>query len=195
MAIPSPVVPIPALGVEPGVLWWAPLGTAEPTHTVAGSVFTDNWPGAWLALGATEGGSNFKWKTKFDTIEVAELLDPVKYVSAGREGSIAFALASISATNMKRALNGGTITVTGAGATTMSSYIPPTPGQEVRCMIGWESLDSTERLICYQTINTGEVSVQRRKGKDKAVIPVEFSLEVPSSGNPFKYITAGSARG
>lgn len=194
MALSSPAVATPAIATDPGVLFWAPLGSAEPTHTVAGSVFTDTWPVAWIALGATDAGSNFKWKTSFDKIEVAELLDPVKYISTGREGSVAFALAAINAANFKRALNGGTIAVTGSAATTMSSYTPPAAGAETRCMIGWESLDSTERLICYQTINTGEVSIQRKKGKDNATIPVEFSLEIPASGNPFKYLTAGVAR-
>lgn len=195
MALSSPPVAVPNIATEPGVLFWAPIGTAEPTHTVAGSVFTDSWSGAWVALGATDSGSQFDWQTSFDKITVEELLDPIRYVATGREGSLAFALASIHATNMKRALNGGTITVTGTGATTMSSYTPPAAGAEVRCMIGWESLDSTERLVAYQCINTGKVSVQRRRGTNKAVIPVEFSLEIPTSGIPFKYVTAGVNRG
>lgn len=61
-------------------------------------------------------------------------------------------------------------------------------------MIGWESQDGTERLICYQCINTGQVSISRRKGADNANLPMEFALEIPSSGQPFKYITAGVAR-
>jgi len=194
MALPSPAVAVPNIATDPGVLFRAPLGTAEPTHTVVGSVFSDSWPVGWVALGATDAGSNFKWKTSYDKIEVEEFLDPIKYVSTGREGSVAFALASISATNMKSALNGGILTTTGATTTTMTTYTPPAAGAEVRCMIGWESLDSTERLVCYQCINTGEVSVQRQKGKNKAVLPVEFALEIPLSGFSFKYLTAGVAR-
>jgi hypothetical protein len=194
MALPTPAVAVPNIATDPGVLFWAPLGSAEPTHAVTASVFSDSWPVAWLALGATANGSNFKWKCSFDKIEVEEFLDPIRYVTTGREGSVAFALASINATNMKRALNGGTLTTTGATTTTMTSYTPPAAGAEVRCMIGWESLDSTERLICYQTINTAEVSINRQKGKTNAVIPVEFALEIPVSGIPFKYLTAGVAR-
>lgn len=192
--MPAPTMPVPAIATDPGYLWWAPAGTAEPTHTVAGSVFTDAWPVGFLLLGATEEGSNFSFQTTTEQITVAEFLDPLKYVSTGRSGSIAFALASITATNMKRALNGGTITTTGTGATTMSAYTPPVLGAEVRCVIGWESQDSTERLIAYQTFNTGQVSVQRRKGAAKATLPVEFGLEVPASGLPFKYLTAGTVR-
>jgi hypothetical protein len=46
-------------------------------------------------------------------------------------------------------------------------------------MIGWESQDGTERLIAYQCINTGQVSITRRKGSDNANLPVEFQLEAP----------------
>lgn len=192
--MPAVTVPTPAIATDPGYLFWAPLGTAEPTHTVAGSVFTDAWPAAWKVLGATEEGHNFTWSTSTETIEVAEFLDPIKYVTTGRSGSIAFALASITAENVKRALNGGTLATTGTGATTMTTFTPAAMGAEVRCMIGWESQDSTERLVAYQCFNTGSVSIARRKGAAKATIPVEFGLEVPTTGQPFKYLTAGTTR-
>jgi hypothetical protein len=192
--MPQTPVTTPLLATDPGFLFWAPLGTAEPTHAVTGSVFSDAWPVAWVRLGATEEGHAFNWQTSFDQVTVAEILDPVKYVSTGRTGSLAFALVDFHMNNVKRALNGGTLTTTGATTTTMTTYTPPATGQEVRCMLGWESQDGTERLIAYQTINTGQVSIARRKGADKATLPVEFSLEIPSSGQPFKYLTAGVPR-
>lgn len=192
--MPAITVPVPAIATDPGYLFWAPLGSTVPTNTVVGSVFTDAWPVAWIALGATEEGHNFTWTTSTDTIEVAEFLDPIKYVDTGRTGSIAFALASMTLTNLKRALNGGTVNTTGTTTTSMSTYTPPVLGASVRCMIGWESQDSTERLVAYQCYNTGAVSIARRKGNAKATIPVEYALEVPSSGQPFNYYTAGVAR-
>ncbi len=83
---------------------------------------------------------------------------------------------------------------TGATTTTMTTYTPPALGQSVRCMIGWESQDSTERLVAYQCFNTGTVEIARRKGAAKATIPVEYALEVPTTGQPFKYVTAGVDR-
>jgi hypothetical protein len=192
--MPQSPVATPLLATDPGFLFWAPLGTAEPTHAVTGSVFSDAWPVAWVRLGATEEGHAFNWQTSFDPIPVAELLDPVKYATTGRSGSLAFALTDFHMNNVKRALNGGTIVTTGSTTTTMSTYTPPAIGQEVRCLIGWESQDGTERLIGYQCINTGQVSITRRKGADKATLPLEFSLEIPSGGQPFKYLTAGVAR-
>jgi hypothetical protein len=192
--MPQPQIATPAIATDPGFLFWAPIGTAEPTHTVAGSVFTDAWAVDWLRLGATEEGHAFNWSTTTEQITVAELLDPIKYVSTGRSGSIAFALASITAANIRRSLNGGTLTPTGTGATSMTTYTPPALGAEIRCMIGWESQDATERLIAYQCFNTGSVSVARRRGAAKATLPVEYALEVPAAGQPFKYIAAGTSR-
>lgn len=192
--MPAVNIPTPKIATDPGFLFWAPLGTAEPTHSVTGSVFTDAWPAAWVVLGATEEGHSFTWSTSTEPVEVAELLDPIRYVETGRTGSLSFALSSITLQNLKRALNGGTVTTTGLTTTTMTTYTPPKLGENVRCMIGWESQDSTERLIGFQCFNTGSVEIARRKGAAKATIPVEYALEVPASGNPFKYLTAGADR-
>jgi hypothetical protein len=93
-------------------------------------------------------------------------------------------------------MNGGTYTlVSGTGATALTSFSPPAPGAEVRCMIGWESLDSTLRLICYQTLQGGEIASAYRKAPAIALIPCQFNFEVPSSGKPFEFFAAGAARG
>jgi hypothetical protein len=92
---------------DPGYLWMAPLGTAEPTPTVAGSKFTDVIPAAWLPLGATTEGSTFSYSTTVEAIRVAEYFDPIKYSTTERNGSIAFNLANWTLSNYKRALNGG----------------------------------------------------------------------------------------
>lgn len=186
--------PVPTVAVQPGYLFWAPLGTAVPTNTVAGGVFTDVWPVAWLMLGATDTGSTFSYQINTDPVEVAEFLDPIKYVTTGRTGGISFALASISATNLKYALNGGNVTTTGAAATTMTTLTPPAAGSEVRAMIGWEAQDNTERLFCYQCLSSGQIQVQRQKGAAKATIACDFQFEIPTTGIPFTYATAGMAR-
>lgn len=181
---------------DPGFLFWAPIGSTDPTNTVAGSVFTDSWPVAWINLGATEQGGTFQYDTKVEPTRVAELFDPIKYSTVERTGNIAFALADITLTNLKRVLNGGTLTVvSGTGATTLTSYTPPAPGAEVRCMIGWESLDATMRLVCYQCFQGGTLELAFRKAPDFVKFPATFNLEVPSSGVPFKVYGAGTARG
>lgn len=193
--MPAVAVPINAIATGPGYLYWAPLGSDMPTNTVAGGVFTDTWPVAWLLLGATDKGSEFNYELSTDNVEVAEILDPVQVVSTGRTISKTFDLAQISMSNIKRALNGGTITTTGSGATQLNEYTPPELGAEVRAMIGWESQDSTERLVGVQCFQTGKINIARQKGADKATLPMEWTFERPSDGSqPFKYWTAGAAR-
>lgn len=193
--MPSQTVAINGIATGPGWLFHAPLGSSIPTHTVSGSVFTDSWPGAWSLLGATDEGSEWSYELDTENVEVAELLDPVQVVATGRTIALAFALANISVTNFKRAMNGGTPTTSGSGATLLTEFTPPELGTEVRCMIGWESQDSTERLIGYQCFQTGGISTGRKKGADKALISCEFTFEKPVSNPPFRIWTAGTARG
>jgi hypothetical protein len=191
-----PSTATPNITVGAGYLFWAPLASTEPTNTVLASVFTDSWPVAWINLGATKEGSEFSTETTVESITVAELFDPVAYKTTERASSISFALADDTIANLKRVMNGGTLTVvSGTGATTLTSYTPPTPGSEVRCMIGWESLSNDMRLVCYQTFQGGTMAQQFKKAPDYATLPATFNLEVPSSGIPWKKYAAGSARG
>jgi hypothetical protein len=186
----------PLLLTDPGFVFWAPLASTEPTHAALASTYdADTWPAAWINLGATLEGSQFRDQLETDTITVAEFFYPIRNVTTGRTGSFSFAMANWTLNNLKRCLNGGTIaTVSGAGVTLSSSYTPASAGNEVRCMIGWESLDHTVRLVTYQTINTGAVEMQMRKGATFAAMACDFTFEVPSSGIPYKFYSAGTAR-
>jgi hypothetical protein len=185
----------PNLLTDPGTLYYAPVGTAIPTFTVAGSKFTQTWSSPWVPLGCTEEGSEFSASTDVEAIEVAELFYPVAYVTTKKEAKIAFALTDFTLNNIKRVMNGGTLsTVSGTGATTLSKYVPPTPGNEVRCMVGWQSLDDTVVMIGYQLINATEIQMSFKKAPAKATLPVEFQFEKPSATEPFEFYTAGTVR-
>ena len=86
-------IPTPVLMTDPGYLVGAPLGSTLPTNTVAGSVFTDAWPAAWLNLGATEEGSTFSGEINIEAITVAEFFEPIQYSTTERTISIAWAFA------------------------------------------------------------------------------------------------------
>jgi hypothetical protein len=190
-----PAVVVPNLLSDPGWLFWAPVASTLPSNTVAGSVFTDAWPVAWLPLGATVEGSTLSYEIETEAISVAEFFDPIKYATTGRTGSFSMALANFSMTNLKRALNGGTITTSGSGATSMNSYAFPTGGQEVRAMIGWESSDSTVRVVVLQALSSGTIELAFQKAPDFASIPTTWNMEIPSGGSqPFNVYTAGVAR-
>jgi len=182
---------------NPGYLFIAPLASTLPTNTVAGSVFTDAWPVAWLPMGATEEGSEFSYSTEVEPIEVAEFFDPIAYDTVSRAGRIAFNLADWTLTNYRRAINGGVAALaatSGSGATALGTLEPPDPGTEVRAMIGWESLDNTVRLICRQTLQGGEITSAFRKAPTKALIPCSYMLETPSGAKPWVMYSAGADR-
>lgn len=188
-------VAVPNLLVDPGWLFFAPLGTAIPTNTVTASKFTDAWT-TWLPLGATTEGSTLGYETTVEPMSVAEIFDPIKYSTTGRSGSIAFSLADWKLTNLKLALNGGVITTTGTAGTIMNSYALPTPGSEVRTMLGWESSDSTVRVIILQALSSGTVEMAFQKAPDFSRIPTTFNMEMPAGATqPFNVYTAGVARG
>lgn len=176
-----------AIALGPGILYIAPLGTAEPTDLTTAWTTVDP---AWAQLGYTDDGSTFKYKLDTEDVEVAEELDPIKKAVNSRSASVAFALAEMTATNLKRAMNGGTIT-SGTGIVT---FEPPDLGTEVRTMLGWQSEDATERWVYRQCFSDGEVSTDRKKGSNKATIGVEFSLEKPSAAKIFKAIMASPVR-
>jgi len=191
--MPPAAIATPNLLVDPGWLFYTTIDTVTPTFAAAASKFTDAWPAAWLPLGATVEGSTFAYETTVEPMTVAELLDPVKYATTGRSGSLAFALADYTLTNLKRALNGGTITTTGTGVTAINSLALPTPGQEVRAQIGWESADSTVRIIFYQLLSSGSIEMAFQKAPDFAQIPITFNMELPpAQTQPFKPYTTST---
>lgn len=166
-----------AISTGPGILYHAPFGSAEPTDLVAA------WPAAWTALGYTKEGSSLAHEPKTAEVTVAEELYPVKYVTEAMSSQVKFMLAEITASNLKRALNGGTIT-TGAG---FVYFEPPAIGAEVRCMLGWQSEDTQERYVLRKCFQTGNIETSRKKGNDNALIPVEFKLEKPTGVQPWRH--------
>lgn len=173
-----------ALGLGPGYLYVAVLGTTE----VPNNDLTTPWEtvsAAWIALGYTNEGSTFKYSIDTEKVEVAEEIDPIAIAVTGRDMSVDFELAQITSTNLKLALNGGTIT-TGSGAVT---FEPPALGQETRTMLGFQSEDLSERWIYRKCLQAGDMEISRRKGADKAAMSCSFTLEKPDDGGaPFKAI-------
>jgi hypothetical protein len=183
---------------DPGFLFIAPLASTLPTMAAAGSTYdADTWPVAWVAVGATEDGSEFNYEMKVEPITVAELFYAVQYAPTEVATSISFAMADFTLHKLRRALNAPTsnvTTVSGTGATLSSKLAPPTPSQIVRQMIGWESLDHTLRLIGTQCLNGGTMSTKFKKSPDNASISTTWNFEQPSTGDAFDFYAAGVGR-
>lgn len=192
-----PTIATPYLMMDPGYLWWAPANTVFPVGggTASGSIFTDSPSVTFYEIGATEAGYNFTYTQTIEPITVAEFADPVKYRTTGRQGSFSFNFADYTLKNLQRAMNGGTLsTVSGAGATLISKWVPPAVGTETRASLLWMSLDQTLRIFMYQVVQVAEITTAFRKAPDYSVIPAECRFEIDASGNIFEYYTAGPTR-
>jgi hypothetical protein len=173
------------LSLGPGILYVAAVGSTAPTNV------TTAWAAAWKEIGYTSEGSEISIDLTNDPVDVAEEVDPVFHINSARTVSVSFAMAEITARNLTIAMNGGTVS-TAAGVTT---YTPPSPAQAQRVALGWQSEDGTERWIFPKTFQAGGVSVARRKGADKATIPVEMRAEKPAVGKVFTVLFKDSRSG
>jgi hypothetical protein len=174
-----------ALSIGPGNLYISSsLSTTEPID-LAGA-----WPSGWLGLGYTDDGSEIGIETKMEDVEVAEELDPVAILASARTITVTMALAEITATNLKRVMNGGTFTAGGGYV----YFDPPAIGTEQYCMLGWESQDVQERWIFRKAIQTGKLAIARKKAPNKATLPVEFRCVKPTGLQPYRAIMANPAR-
>lgn len=189
------LAPKTALAFGAGRLYYSTTGTGLPSSAVVGSVFTDTtWTG-WSLLGVTKEGHEFTYDLDTDTITAAEYLDPLQTVTTGRTVSMSFELMQIHATNLKRMLNGGTLSTSGSGTTLLSTYTPPATGTELPCQIGWQSEYDDERIIALNAFQVGSLTIARKKGADNATLPVSFRFSPDSNSQPFTYYSAGTIRG
>jgi hypothetical protein len=167
-----------AVRVGPGHLKIAPIGSTEPTD------LDTPWAVAWTDLGYTNEGSEFVFDQTFEDVEVAEELEPVEVIQTARQTTVNFALAELTAANMQRALNGGDINTAGGIVT----FEPPSDGSFEDVMLGWEADDGLERWVFRRCRNVGSVNLPRRKGADKAVLPMSFRALKPPSVPAFIFI-------
>lgn len=173
------------IALGPGTLYIAVLGTPEPVDlSTPWATVSANW----IPLGYTDEGSTLNYSVDTEKVEVAEELDSIATALNSRDLSLAFALAEITGANLKRALNGGTIT-SGTGIVT---FEPPDLGEETRTMLGWESEAHDERWVYRKCLQTGAMEMTRAKGAAKATISCEYTLERPSAAKPFKAILASA---
>ena len=145
-------------------------------------------------MGMTLSGTDFDPNSTVTPLLAAEQVDPIAYRTTARITTLSFQVLGFTATNLARAFNGATTTVTGTGASTITKLDPPAIGTETRGMIGWESLDNTVRFIAYQVFNGGSLKMSMNKAPAMTAIPWTGSLEKPASTQPYSWWFAGAAR-
>ncbi len=162
-----------AVIVGAGTLYVASIGTAEPTDA------STTLPSAWRQVGYTEEGSQFTRDLTSESIFVAETTDALRTDVTEAVAKIAFSMAEMTRANLILALNGGNTTVNND-----TSVGPPALGAESRVMIALNTQQGA-RWLFRKCFNTGGLSTDFKKSPDKRLLPVEFALELPTSGDPF----------
>lgn len=169
--------------VGAGTLWWAPLGTSEPALTVtSGKLATVTGVSGWVNIGATDNGSTFARQVTTGDVVPEENFYPELIATTGITESVSFGLIYMSPDNWLLAMNGGTTSTAGSGATALTTFAPPAPGSEVNRMLVWQAADDTDRMIFRAVFNSGQVSVVRQKSPNKAILACEFRVLQPASG-------------
>jgi hypothetical protein len=167
-----------------GILRTADPGSQEPTDLLTA------WSAAWSQVGYTHAGSQFGHTYATEPVEVAEELDPLFVDVTGRVATLKFIAAEDTATQLKRLLNGGTITFNAAGD---ALYDPPEINELTRRMYGWESRDAQVRGIFRQCFAGGAAEINHAKGgANKVGLPFELTLEKPTGLKPFRFIYAAA---
>lgn len=177
----------------PGILRYAPLGTAIPVITAAASKVVATWT-SWVSVGATDAGITYNEASETADIKVAESVYPVRTVTTGKTSRISGVLNEISDLNWKLVMNGGTNTSSGAGVTKLTTYVPPLVGAEVRVMLSFQDSLDTEIIVWPQVFNVGSVEYVRGTLETKAGLSFEFNAEIPATGyvTPYQRFTAGA---
>jgi hypothetical protein len=161
----------------PGRLYYAPLGTAEPTSASAAL------PSAWKVVGYTEEGTAIETELTSEAIEVAEELDPIRYVMTKRASRVVFTMVEATVSHLALALGAGAATTD-----TGTAFEFPDPDAIVAVMFVWDKLDVpgslNRRWVFRQCTPSGTIALTVRKAPAKSAIPVTFNVEKPSTAKP-----------
>jgi len=158
----------------PGRLYFAPLGTAEPTNC------STALPSAWIAVGYTEDGTQIDIDITSEAIEVAEELDPIRFMQTKRMTKLTVSMAESTKKRLTLAWGGG------AGGTDDSTPIePPDPASIVGVMLVWDEMDTPDatnrRWLIRQATPSGTISTSRKKAPAKTLIQATFDCAKPST--------------
>lgn len=177
-----------------GILYVANYGEPFPTDLTATPA------GNWVAMGYTEGGAVLDISTTTTEAKVDELFYAVAEVVTGQSASLSATVAQFTMENLQRALNGGTITVSG-GPPQTRLFKPPSPSG-IAAFAGlfvFDNENGTEAAPFYSHLRMPQVrniaSLSTTFQESDAVIrsvPLELKMYADSSitdagGNPLPF--------
>lgn len=155
-----------------GLLYVAPIGTAEPTSATA------SLGSPWREVGYTEAGATISTEITTENIEVAEELEPVGVATSSRNATVSFGMAQTTRENLALALN------LGIQANNDTPIEPPDASEEVYVM-GALKTDQGALWLFRKMKNSGNFELARAK-TGKTLITVTFTLYKPTGLKQFK---------
>ena len=161
-----------------GRLYYAPLGTTEPTNC------STALPSAWNTVGYTEAGTEINFTYTTSDIEVAEEYYPVLVSTTKAEGTLAFQMAEATRKRLALAFGAGAAYVDNA-----ASFDPPAVGAQVSVMMVWDNMDTPDatnvRWLFRSCFPSGSIQIKNQKAPSKKLIPVSMRLIKPTGLQPF----------
>lgn len=164
----------------PGRLYYAPLGTADPTLGSAAL------PSQWQAVGYTEDGTEIQISQTDEDVDVAEELDPIDNLLTKRTTKLVVEAAEVTKKNL--------LLFTGGGASNTNDGVAfelVDPSSVVGVMMVWDSSDTagasgdiTNRRYLFRKVKPGgDVNLARKKAPAKATIPATLNVVKPDATN------------
>jgi hypothetical protein len=137
----------------PGKIYYAPLGTAEPTLGSA------TLPSQWQAVGYTEEGSEVQINQDTADIEVAEEVDPIDNLVTKRTSTFVFEASEATKKNL--------LMISGGGAANTHDGT---------------AFELTNRRVLMRKVKPGgSVNLARKKAPDKATLPASLAIVKPDA--------------
>lgn len=165
-----------------------PIGATPPVWPAD---TTTAWDAGFVDVGLTSDNGVIVTPTvQTKDVYAAQTLDPIRVIPTSRTLNLAIVLEQWNTANLRAAFGGGTVTVTGTGATRMAKFTPPAPGSMSQFAVGIEITDGlvVHRWLWYncQPILSGSPITLSRT--DAIMLPLTFRALASSSGQPFDLI-------
>lgn len=178
----------------PALLYWAPLGSAEPSD---GSVHLPPDTGVWTNLGFTRDGVTLQIVQQYSELAVDQLVDVPGRRLTRRDLVVRTNLAEPTLDNLKAALNGGNTNTAagGSGQSPVETYEPTAigtgdPGYGMLLFDGLAPSNFARRIIVRKSLQTATVRALYRKD-GQTTFSVEFHAHyVDANTPPYKIVDA-----
>jgi hypothetical protein len=175
----------------PAVVYYGSFGATEPAASAVSSAPSS---AVWTDLGGTNDGVKINIDLNYFELEVDQIVDRVGSRLEKREITVETNLAEATLTNLKQAVNGGTISATAAYQTfdPLNDNSATQPNYYALIIDGFAPLGTAgasasarRRFIVRKVLNTDAVGMEYKKD-GQTFIPVKLTAHyVSSTTGPF----------